>query len=178
MFSANRTTAPDRTTSKNNLSKNSTCGISTGVQRCRDNGTKHNNVQEQPCRRTAPVKSVETQALEILHSSPFPGNGPQLRGTPDKTKGFSLHSLTTEFKPRIQSPNTKHTNQLDNTILIAPRPPSSLTTEFKLKYQSITDHSNCQLNATNLTTPSRLNPRPPSSLTTEFDFLEQCHQPM
>ena len=86
MFSAVWTSAPDTTTCKNNLSKNGTCGISTGVQRCLDIGTKHNNVHEQlaeerqlwnlhgcstlsghrhqtqqrartTCRRTAPVES-------------------------------------------------------------------------------------------------------------------------
>ena len=45
MFSAVWTSAPDTTTGKNNLYK--TCGISTGVQRCLDIGTKHNNAHEQ-----------------------------------------------------------------------------------------------------------------------------------
>ena len=109
--------APDATTGMNNMTK--TCGNSTGVKRSQDNGTrqnngqeqldqerhlwkhgctkqpgqrhKHNNVQEQPCRRPAPVKSVETQALKYRTLSPFPGNGPPLRGTPGKIKVFSLH---------------------------------------------------------------------------------------
>ena len=103
-----------RNNGMNNMTK--TCGNSTGVQRCRDNGTKHNNVQEQPCRRTAPVLSEEHKHRRLINPCDYnnlstlwlcglPQTGePPRHGDPSRTKLLPHHSAI---------------NQLDNTILIA-----------------------------------------------------------
>ena len=68
------------------------------------------------------------------------------------------------FKENQLLPHHSAINQLDNTIPIAPRPPSSLTTELEPRIQSPSNKqsqitaADCTVPPTILTTPPRLHP--------------------